>query len=146
MNITSTRFERGTIREDGKLFWGYLTSKASGKADREWWITPDNLRISYCRRIYSAAKNRAKGLGLPFDLTVDYLENILPQDLLCPIMGYQMTLVGGRNTAASLDKIIPHLGYVKSNVIWMSLEANRIKDNASLEVLKRLVRLMETHG
>lgn len=48
-----------------------------------------------------------------------------------------------RNLLPSLDKRVPGLGYVPDNVSWISLEANRIKDNASIETLSRLVEYMK---
>lgn len=146
MITTSTRYKRGDVREDGKVLWGLQTNKKTGKADREWWIEPDQLQLAYCRRIYSAAKQRAKVLNLPFDISPEYLLSIMPHNLVCPIMDYKMELFGGRNRSPSLDKIIPDNGYTKGNVVWMSLEANRIKDNATLSILKRLVELIERNG
>ena len=44
---------------------------------------------------------------------------------------------------ASFDKVIPALGYIPGKVFIISLEANRLKSNASLEQLEALVNYMK---
>lgn len=76
------------------------------------------------------AKNRAKAKGLPFDLTADDIT--VP--VFCPILGIKLERgrygKGINDAAPSLDKIDPEKGYVKGNVIVVSMRANRIKTNA----------------
>lgn len=48
-----------------------------------------------------------------------------------------------RNFSPSLDRRVPSLGYTRGNVAWMSLEANRIKDNASAETLSKLLNYVQ---
>jgi hypothetical protein len=43
-----------------------------------------------------------------------------------------------RARAASLDRIVPELGYVKGNIAVISNRANSLKSNATLEELERL--------
>jgi len=43
----------------------------------------------------------------------------------------------------SIDRTVPHLGYVKGNVTIMSYRANRIKCHASLDELRAIVAYME---
>lgn len=144
MNITSTPYKRGDSREDGKIFWGYLTDKKSGKATREWWVFPEDVPGTYCTQLKAAARMRAKLQKVPFDLTTDYLISILPEDMCCPIMGHKMHFYGTTiNNRPSLDKVVPSKGYIPGNVAWISLEANRIKDNATLPIMKKLVAYME---
>jgi hypothetical protein len=51
----------------------------------------------------------------------------------------------GRATdnSPTLDRIIPSLGYVRGNVKVISMRANVLKHNASLDELKKLVAWLE---
>jgi len=42
--------------------------------------------------------------------------------------------------SASLDRIIPELGYIKGNIIWVSFKANMIKNNLTLNEMKLLLK------
>jgi hypothetical protein len=74
------------------------------------------------------AKLRAKNKGLPFDITVEYIENILPDN--CPVFNtpfiYRGNGVAGEKSP-SLDRIDPVKGYVEGNVVVISSKANNIK-------------------
>lgn len=96
-----------------------------------------NPQRSYCL----AAKNRANKQGVPFDLE--------PEDIVfpdyCPVLGIRLRFTrGGRtNNTPSIDRIIPEKGYVKGNIMVISWRANRLKNDATLEELKKLVEYME---
>lgn len=137
--------KRGDIREDGRIFWVRAVDKKTGKATIERWYTPDHFIRAYIATAFIQARSRAKLQGVPFNLTKEHLTEIFPTDLICPIMQRKMSFSDEcRSNRPSLDKIVPEKGYVNGNVMWMCLEANRIKDNASLDVLKRLVAVLET--
>lgn len=85
--------------------------------------------------LLASARNRARKKGIPFDITVEDI--VIPEN--CPILGIPLTRNlgnhGGTSSSASLDKIIPELGYVKGNVQVISLLANNMKSNATKEQL-----------
>lgn len=95
------------------------------------------------KRLIAAAKRRAKKRGVPFDLKPD---DILPLPKKCPVLGIE--LVYGRtghgrsmyrNAAApSLDRVVNELGYVKGNVIVVSLRANLLKGQATISELQKV--------
>lgn len=93
-----------------------------------------STKSSVRSNMYDAAKTRAKAKDLPF--------NICAEDILLPIhcsyLGVELTY--GRNktskTSPSLDKIIPHLGYVKGNIQVISVLANSMKSNATPEEIR----------
>ncbi len=89
------------------------------------------------------AKSRAKGLGVPFDLTPEYLKEIWTGE--CPVLKVGIALVTDRSDeyVAELDRFNPELGYVKGNVHWLSRKANRIKNNTSVEILENLLEWMK---
>jgi len=85
---------------------------------------------NYLKRV----KRRALDKGLPFDLDLDYLESIATD--CCPV--FKTPFVWGMYKAgtthkgtATVDRVIPELGYVKGNVVFISHQANTIKSNAT---------------
>lgn len=78
------------------------------------------------------AKTRAKTKQIAFDLDLDFLESIATDE--CPV--FKTPFVWGqvrdqeRNTP-SLDRIIPELGYIKHNVVFISAKANSIKQEVT---------------
>ena len=92
---------------------------------------------AYMSQMWKTAKERAVKKDIPFDLEVQDLYDILPEDGCCPIFGQPFKCGGGAGSkwAMSLDKIVPELGYVKGNVRWISMLANRMYSNATDEEL-----------
>ena len=92
-------------------------------------------------------KSKCTTQGIPFNLTLDDL--VIPTH--CPILGIPLKFgskqpnnfrdVRGRDYQAvpddspSIDRIEPHKGYVKGNVVVVSYRANNIKTNASVDEL-----------
>jgi hypothetical protein len=88
--------------------------------------------------MYRSARNRAKQLGLPFDLTKEFLQNLFERcPPTCPVLKIPMR-VGNPNVwnVPSLDRIHPQLGYVIGNVRLISHRANSIKYDATVEELR----------
>ena len=101
-------------------------------------------------RFYFNARSRAKRKNLPFNLTKEYLESIATDE--CPIFKIpfewgQSGLGRGKQkqTAPTLDRILPHKGYVVGNVAFISERANRIKDNASMEEMYKIADWIWEH-
>lgn len=91
--------------------------------------------------LLNQAKNRAKRKGLPFSITAGDI--IVPTH--CPVLGLKLAF-GDRasvDTAPSLDQIIPGVGYVPGNVVVVSFRANRIKNDASVDELRSVLRFYE---
>lgn len=83
------------------------------------------------KQMLSASRTRAKKQGVPFAITIDDI--VIPD--VCPVLGIKLEWNEGRAmpNSPSLDKIIPHIGYVKGNIAVISCRANKIKNNASKE-------------
>ena len=95
-------------------------------------------KVSYRKNVTTTilanAKRRAKALNLPFTITKEDL--IIPD--ICPILEIPI-LIGKQNygNSPSLDKKIPELGYVKGNIRIISMKANVMKNNATLQELTK---------
>jgi hypothetical protein len=83
-------------------------------------------------------KARCKHLGnhIPF--------SILPEDVEyvthCPILGIELNYFSEQSkrgmvvdNAASIDRIVPSLGYIPGNVMVVSWRANKLKSDITLE-------------
>lgn len=84
------------------------------------------------------AKSRAKRFKIPFNIKSSDL--VLPE--FCPVLGVKL-LVGKekacfKDNTPTIDRLIPSLGYVIGNVDIISMRANRIKNDASLEELEKV--------
>lgn len=90
------------------------------------------IRVRSCRA-------RAKIQNVPFNITSGYIEEIWTDT--CPVFGTPLRIDAKKDTEghAQLDRLIPSLGYTKGNVVWLSQRANRIKDDANIEDLERLL-------
>jgi hypothetical protein len=96
--------------------------------------------------IVDKRKREAKKRGIPFSVTLDYLESIATDT--CPVFGIKLSW-GVRKGASSsnspsLDKIKPELGYVEGNVAWISYKANTMKSDATLHEVESLVNWMKS--
>ncbi len=93
--------------------------------------------------LVSGAKRRARQKGLDFSLAVSDLE--WPER--CPVLDVPLDYMGRRGkynpNSPSLDRIIPERGYVKGNVVVISVRANTIKNNATVEELRRIAKWLE---
>ena len=120
--------KKGTVREDGYVYSG-----------RQWY-SPDTMRRRRITAFLIQARNRAKEEGVPFALTLDYVDDLCKSTPICPIM--RVPLIrgsqGGRDNSPSIDRIRPELGYVPDNVRCISQGANRIKGGMSPEQVARL--------
>jgi hypothetical protein len=90
--------------------------------------------------LVSRARGRAKQEDLPFSITDADFE--MPE--YCPVFpSLKLEFSNGRGSRPdnipTLDKIIPALGYVPGNVAVISMRANRLKSDASVEELQAIL-------
>lgn len=117
-------------------------------------VSAINLRASENRKksrrrdprvqLLADARKRAKVKGLEYNLTIDDI----PLPDYCPVLGIKLEVgVGRRHDASpSIDRVNNSMGYIPDNVMIISLRANVLKNNGSLDELKRIVRYMEEHN
>lgn len=85
-----------------------------------------------------AVRRRCKKNGIPFSITV---ADLLPLPTHCPDLGLELnyfTNQGYFPNRATVDKIVPALGYIPGNVRVVSNQANVMKQDATPEQLKRI--------
>lgn len=84
--------------------------------------------------IYNRIKSKAKRNSIPFDLVLEDI--IIPEK--CPIFNVPFVFGVKHIHNASLDRIVPSLGYVKGNVVVISVRANSIKNDATPAELRKV--------
>lgn len=95
--------------------------------------------------IFSTIKTNAKARNIVFDLTIEYLEELLiKQNHKCALSGLPIIIAqtnierkSGINTA-SLDRKNSNNGYVKNNVQWVHKDVNWMKQDFDEEYFKFL--------
>ena len=135
-------------------------NKFRQRKDTGWKDINNKFRYSYCRecekkrfkeaykkdpipQMLSNSKIRAKAKKLPHNITSDDIREVWPKDNICPVLKkpFEMGFKSGKtkSMAPSLDKIIPSKGYTKGNIVVISDIVNRLKSDASLEDLKKII-------
>lgn len=93
--------------------------------------------------LLSRAKSRAKQRNVPFDITKEDI--IIPEK--CPVLHIPIvTDKTQHDNLPSLDCIVPSLGYVRGNVCVISMRANRLKNESTLQELEALVEYVRQHS
>ena len=143
---TGEQFKRGD-KQNGMKFWkygGYLDKDGYVK---ETWCNEDRfitLTINErCRR----TRHKCKRLGIKFDLDSDYLNEIYPQDSMCPLMKVKMEFSHLSSTpiTPTIDRINPKKGYTKGNVAWISMKANVWKSDVPVEFFDKIKEYVSEH-
>lgn len=123
-----------------------LNNQEKVKKDRSEWYFKNKEHISALhrswrkdnpeRRLFRNAKNRAKKKGIEFNL--DLKDIIIPT--YCPVLGILIDTKSSENAdnCPSLDRVHPSLGYIKGNVNVISNRANRIKNDATGDELRKI--------
>ena len=87
--------------------------------------------------MWTAAKRRARKRTLPFNIAVGDI--IIPD--VCPVFGIPLkkSLEAYSGNSPSLDQVVAGRGYVKGNIAVISMRANILKRDATLNELEMLV-------
>ena len=109
----------------------YGKKRRSDPAHRVWKSEYQRQRrvAQWARTRLAELRVKARKNGVPFDLVEDDL--LLPER--CPVFGTLMVLAPGRQNdqTPSVDRIVPSVGYVRGNIVIVSLRANRLKNDAT---------------
>lgn len=92
-------------------------------------------------KIWVGAKKRSKDIGVPFSITP--FDILIP--VVCPLLGIKLVCSNAKTSpnSPSLDRIDSSKGYTKDNIMVISHRANTIKNNATLNELKTIVKNLE---
>ena len=92
----------------------------------------NNASRTMQRRLYDSAKSRATKKKRDFNIELDDI--VIPE--ICPVFG---TAIG----TPSIDRIDSNKGYVKGNIRVISLRANHLKNNATVEEMRLVLADLE---
>lgn len=102
-------------------------------------------RASY---LVTAAKQRAKAKGLPFDLDAHRaeLKNVMDQGV-CQMTGIPFDMLGKQTwNSPSLDRVIPALGYTISNIRVVLFSLNVMMHDWGVETVKKVATALNKKG
>ena len=127
----------------------------------EFYLTPlghPYPRCKYCHNKYSKAHNkkyplikrlynanrRAEEKSLPFNLTVEHVEEMWTG--YCPVFGTKLDKSAGYGEVGGyqMDRIHPELGYVIGNIAWLSDKANRLKNNMTVDEAEMIFKFLKS--
>lgn len=103
------------------------------------------------KQLYDGARERSRKSELPFDLDVEYIKSLWEStNGCCSVSGTPFDLKPSETfqnpNAASLDKIIPKLGYVKGNVRLVTWHVNAAILNFGLPTFLTLCENVIKHN
>lgn len=93
--------------------------------------------LSTSKKMLQRCKSRAALKGLEYNLTIDDIN--IPD--VCPVL--LVPFDTSNDYSPSVDRINPHLGYIKGNVQIMSNKANRMKSDATITELQMFAKWVE---
>jgi hypothetical protein len=105
----------------------------SAEKARERQRRADNWKHKPALAMLNNSKQRAKNAGLEHSIS---LEDISIPDH-CPVFGIRLETGTRKNNtnAPSIDRVDNTKGYIKENILIMSVKANKIKKDATLDEL-----------
>jgi len=116
------------------------------KESKKRWLEKDPKR-AWAVFSTGTAKSRSFLKRIAFDLTSEYVRSITPDN--CPIFGIEFKFTGNKTVGpdtASLDRLDPSKGYVKGNVVVISLKANMIKNAYGSEEIFAVANWLKDKG
>jgi hypothetical protein len=96
----------------------------------------------YVYMMWSRAKKRSKNKNIPFNIEISDIT--IPE--CCPVFGIKFIISGEKGPgdfSPSIDRINPKLGYVKGNIQIISFKANRIKSDANVDDLIKVIEYLK---
>src|SRR4030042_2283591 len=111
-----------------------------------------NRDMKFCGKIPTAyirtLERRSIKKGLKYDLSADYLNELLIfQNNKCAISGILLTIKkkSCEKSTASIDRIIPKLGYTKGNVQWVHKDINYMKGKFTEDRFIQICRIVSEY-
>ena len=139
-------------RPKDEVVWGSETGSYCKDCktiyQREYFQRRKGRGLTDCERLYDkkhsmlkSAKKRAELNRIPYSLTVKDI--IIPSH--CPVLGIPLVMDNKKIkfNSPSLDRIVPELGYVPSNIAIISMRANVIKSDATHQEIRLVADWLE---
>jgi len=133
-----------SLRRTSNYICVQCASEVYNKIDRENYRFGDTFYRQFCQR-----QQAAKRKNIPFTILFDEIDK--PE--YCPVLGIKLNYGWSGedrrdDSKATLDKVIPELGYVPGNVFVISWRANKLKSNMTLDELEKIMNYIKenTHG
>jgi peroxiredoxin len=108
--------------------------------------------MEFCGKIPAAyikvLQKRSLRKGVKYDLDAEYLNELLEsQNMKCALSGIPLTIrkESCEKSTASLDRIIPELGYTKGNVQWVHKDINYMKGRFSEDRFIQICRIVSEY-
>lgn len=92
-------------------------------------------------KLLRSTKSNATTHGIEHTLLLEDIQ--IPS--YCPVFGLPITLNGDRRTGASVDRVDASKGYVQGNIRVISMEANRLKSNGTIEQFEQILEYMRNN-
>jgi hypothetical protein len=139
------RIDSKQIREEQKQ------KELSERMTRKWGKDWDNqkTRKSYLYQAMRAKfrSKKANATRIGYEFTVEFGDIDFPTH--CPVLGIELDYFaeeGWKENSPSFDRLDPKKDYCKGNVFIMSMRANRIKNDGTLEEHQKIVDFMKQYG
>lgn len=128
--------------------WNEMYGAAVAKKERQdsryakWGVQEDSELYYSKRQKFRGKKANATRVGQEWSITFGDVE----WPTHCPILGIELDYFCDvvKENSVSFDRIDSTKGYIKGNVHIISWRANRIKNNGTLDDLRKLVSYFET--
>ena len=102
----------------------------------------------WAESVIAGAKYRMRQLGRGHECTITapYIYSIAPDR--CPIFGTEFVFAGRKvnKESATIDRLIPELGYVPGNIAVISMKANQIKNAYRSEDILKVGEWLKSRG
>jgi hypothetical protein len=102
----------------------------------------------WAESVVAGARYRMRqiGKGDQCTITASYIHSITPD--VCPIFGTVFVFKGNKvsSESATLDRLVPELGYVPGNIAVISMKANRIKNAYGSEDVLKVGEWLKSRG
>jgi hypothetical protein len=86
-----------------------------------------NNITKHFRHLKSSIRRRARDRGVPCTLSRTDLRRLFSEKTHCEICGVEFVLIPNHDAHASVERIIPSLGYIIQNVVIICRRCNSIK-------------------
>ena len=121
------------------------TSEKANRARIKW--RRKNPKRTWVHGAVSSAKARSKKRGIEFNLDTKHVYAITSTH--CPVFGLEFLFGGNKNirpASPSMDRLDPSKGYIKGNVVVISMKANMIKNAYSSKDIAAVATWLASYG